>query len=50
MGDYTLVGLHFSLKKETTRAYRLYLNQKWKNDKRTPKWTNAKQPEWKEER
>jgi len=34
--------------KETTKAYRLYLNQKWKNDKRPPKWTNAKQPEWRE--
>jgi hypothetical protein len=33
--------------KETTRAYRLYLNEKWKNDKRVPKWTNSKPPEWK---
>ena len=33
--------------KETTRAYRLYLNQKWANDKRQPKWTNGKAPEWK---
>jgi hypothetical protein len=33
--------------KETTRAYRLYLNQKWVNDKRQPKWTNSKEPEWK---
>jgi hypothetical protein len=32
--------------KETTRAYRLYLNQKWTNDKRKPKWTNSKAPEW----
>lgn len=32
--------------KETTRAYRLYLNEKWKNDKRPPKWTNGKPPEW----
>jgi len=34
--------------KETTKAYRLYLNEKWKNDKRPPKWTGAKAPEWKE--
>lgn len=32
---------------ETTKAYRLYLNEKWKNDKRLPKWTNSKPPEWK---
>jgi hypothetical protein len=32
--------------KETTRAYRLYLNEKWKRDKRIPKWTNSKAPEW----
>jgi hypothetical protein len=32
--------------KETTRAYRLYLNEKWKNDKRPPKWTNSKPPVW----
>lgn len=34
--------------KETTRAYRLYLNEKWKNDKRPPKWTNARKPYWAE--
>lgn len=33
--------------KETTLAYRNYLNQKWKEDKRPPKWTNSKPPEWK---
>jgi len=32
--------------KETTKAYRLYLNEKWKNDKRIPKWTNSRAPEW----
>ena len=32
--------------KETTKAYRLYLNHKWKNDKRPPKWTNSTPPEW----
>ena len=31
---------------ETTRAYRLYLNQKWFNDKRKPKWTKTKPPVW----
>ncbi len=31
---------------ETTKAYRLYLNEKWKNDKRKPKWTNSSPPEW----
>jgi len=34
--------------KETTRAYRLYLNHKWKNDKRPPKWTNSNKPHWAE--
>jgi hypothetical protein len=32
--------------KETTRAYRLYLNKKWTEDKRKPKWTNTLPPEW----
>ena len=32
--------------KETTKAYRLYLNEKWKNDKRIPKLTNSRAPEW----
>jgi hypothetical protein len=32
--------------KETTKAYRLYLNQKWVNDKRMPKWTKSSPPIW----
>lgn len=31
---------------DTTQAYRLYLNEKWKNDKRAPKWTNRQPPDW----
>ena len=27
-------------------AYRTCLINKWKNDKRTPKWTNSRPPEW----
>ena len=33
--------------KETTLAYRNYLNQKWQLDKRPPKWTNSLPPNWK---
>lgn len=32
--------------KEVTQAYRLALIDKWKNDKRPPKWTNSIAPEW----
>ena len=32
--------------KDVHEAYRLQLNKKWANDKRNPKWTNAKPPEW----
>jgi hypothetical protein len=32
--------------KETTRAYRLYLNSKWRQDKRKPKWTKSNPPDW----
>ena len=28
-------------------AYKKALNDKWKNDKRSPKWTNSTQPSWK---
>ena len=27
-------------------AYKLYLNERWKHDKRTPTWFNSKQPDW----
>ena len=36
----------FKETKEITEAYKLYLNYKWKNDKRPPKWTNSSPPEW----
>lgn len=29
------------------KLYRICLNNKWDNDKRPPKWTNSKPPEWK---
>lgn len=32
--------------KDIYEAYKLTLNEKWKNDKRPPKWTNCEKPEW----
>lgn len=37
---------NFKEVKEITQAYRLALNDKWKNDKRPPKWTNSSPPEF----
>ena len=31
---------------DVTKAYKMYLNYKWANDKRPPKWTNTRMPEW----
>jgi hypothetical protein len=30
----------------TFDLYKIYLNNKWKNDKRKPKWTNRNPPSW----
>lgn len=37
-----------TFKEETdlVQAYRKYLNYKWANDKRSPKWTNRNPPTW----
>lgn len=32
--------------KSTSLAYKAYLQDKWKNDKRPPKWTNRRRPAW----
>jgi len=39
-------GIDFTHMEDTYEAYRQYLNCRWDNDKRKPKWTNRKAPEW----
>jgi hypothetical protein len=31
---------------EVIPAYRKYMQEKWNNDKRTPKWNNGERPTW----
>jgi hypothetical protein len=40
-------GVDFRHVTPVTEAYKLYLNARWKNDKREPKWTDREPPSWK---
>ncbi len=39
-------NINFTHMEDTHDAYRQYLNCRWDNDKREPKWTNRGAPEW----
>jgi hypothetical protein len=39
-------GISFKHISDTTQAYRMYLDARWKTDKLKPKWTNRKKPSW----
>ena len=43
-------NLDFSDMEDTKLAYRQYLKERWRNDKRTPTWTNRPVPEWLDQR
>lgn len=40
------LGLSFKHIEPVTLAYRQYLKERWKTDKRKPTWTNRDKPEW----
>lgn len=42
----TKLGLDYTGMADTTQAYRYYLRQRWKLDKREPVWTRRGPPEW----
>lgn len=44
----TSLNLDFTNVSDVFQAYRMYLNARWKTDKREPKWTNRTPPAWKE--
>jgi hypothetical protein len=39
-------GISFKHVNPVTEAYRLYLDERWKNDTRAVTWTNRSKPEW----
>lgn len=40
------LGLNFKAVQPVTEAYRQYLSQRWKTDKRKPEWTGRNEPSW----
>jgi hypothetical protein len=39
-------GVSFKHLTDTCEAYRLYLNERWRRDKKAPSWGNRTEPEW----
>lgn len=40
------LGISFKHLQDVPKAYKLYLMERWKTDKREPKWTNRQEPDW----
>lgn len=40
------LGIDFTYLWDVHEAYRQYLNVRWQNDRRAPKWTNTEPPIW----